>query len=131
MGAVTLGTGLGDVGLDSVPQHTLNGMNGLEGKQELAGGKRQRNRAGGNVFGDFLDTRVRNGIGHNSARYDAVDDAVIPVKSKAGELKTDKINYTEFCRKVVSMVSRLFVVETYLNAAVRAVGCHLDGGANS
>jgi hypothetical protein len=85
----------------------------------------------GDVFGDFLDTRVRNGIGHNSARYDAVDDAVIPVKSKAGELKTDKINYTEFCRKVVSMVSRLFVVETYLNAAVRAVGGHLDGGANS
>ena len=81
----------------------------------------------GDVFGDFLDTRVRNGIGHNSARYDAVDDAVILVKSKGSELKTEKINYTEFCRKVVSTVSRLFVVETYLNAAVRALGGHPEG----
>ena len=81
------------------------------------------------VFGDFLDTRLRNGIGHNSARYDAVDDAVILVKNKGRELKTEKVNYTEFCRKVVSMVSRLFTVETYLNAAVKALGGHLgDGG---
>jgi hypothetical protein len=55
----------------------------------------------GDIFGDFLNTRVRNGIGHNSARYDAVDDAVILINSKGNELKTETINYTEFLTEIV------------------------------
>jgi hypothetical protein len=78
------------------------------------------------IFHDFLDTGIRNGIGHNSARYDAVDDTIVLVRSKDQELKSERIAYTEFCRKVVSMVSRLFVVETYLNSAIAALNGHLE-----
>jgi hypothetical protein len=78
------------------------------------------------VFGDFLETRVRNGIGHNSARYDPVDDVVALVSSKDDQLVEARIPYTEFCRKVVSMASRLFAVETYLIDAIRSVGGQLE-----
>jgi len=78
------------------------------------------------IFYGFLDTKIRNGIGHHSARYDAVDDTVVLVDNKGQELKSDRIPYTEFCRKVVSIVSRLFVVETYVNSAVAALNGHLE-----
>ena len=80
----------------------------------------------GDMFHDFLDTRVRNGIGHNAARYEPVDDTVILVKNKGQDLIKESMPYTEFCRKVVSMVSRLFAIEVYLNSAVAALGGHLE-----
>ena len=82
----------------------------------------------GDIFYDFLDTTVRNGIGHNSARYDPVDDVVLLVKGEDDRLRRESVGYTEFCRKVVSLVSRLFVVEIYLNSAVRALGGYLEVG---
>jgi hypothetical protein len=85
----------------------------------------------GDIFDDFLETRIRNGIGHNSARYDSAGDAVILVKSQGDDMKTDRIPYTEFCRKVVSMASRLFLVETYLNSAVASLGGYLEGGGRN
>jgi hypothetical protein len=71
------------------------------------------------VFVPFLETDLRNGIGHHAARYDAQNDFVICVRPRGEELDYWGVPYTEFCRKVMSLVSRLFVAELYLVAIVR------------
>lgn len=70
----------------------------------------------------FLNTDLRNGIGHHAARYDAERDLVVCVKAKGADLKHSVIPYTEFCRKVLSLVSRLAIVEDYLYHAVKFAG---------
>jgi len=77
----------------------------------------------------FLDTELRNGIGHHAARYDSQSDSVVCVKAGGGKLQSKSIPYTEFCRKVISMVSRLSVVEIYLDSAIIALGGRIEPDA--
>jgi hypothetical protein len=78
------------------------------------------------LFVPFLDTELRNGIGHHAARYDSQSDSVICVKAVGSKLQLKSVPYTEFCRKVISIVSRLSVVETYLDSAITALGGKIE-----
>ena len=55
----------------------------------------------------YLDTALRNGIGHNSARYDAATDQVLLYKQRGANLEETSLSYTEFASKVLDVGSLL------------------------
>ncbi|HEY0469917.1 MAG TPA: hypothetical protein VGC79_37280 [Polyangiaceae bacterium] len=55
----------------------------------------------------YLDTTLRNGIGHNSARYDAATDQVLLYKQRGANLEETSLSYTEFASKVLDVGSLL------------------------
>lgn len=61
----------------------------------------------------LLDTKLRNGIGHAAAHYDAVTDEVVCYKADGATLKEWRISYTGFCQAMVEVVSNLFFAEQY------------------
>jgi predicted RNA-binding Zn-ribbon protein involved in translation (DUF1610 family) len=65
-------------------------------------------------FVPLLDTKLRNGIGHAAAHYDAVTDEVVCVKAEGANLTEWRISYTRFCHAVVEVMSNLFFAEQYL-----------------
>jgi len=73
------------------------------------------------LFSPHLDTTLRNGIGHNAARYDAASDEVVSVKQVGATLLEDRINYTVFCDQVLELCSILFHSEIYFSALVEEV----------
>lgn len=62
------------------------------------------------IFPPYMDTDLRNGIGHNSAHYDASKDQVIwRTKSNPAE----KMHYTVFADRVVQLCSALLHTQEY------------------
>ncbi|MFO0710808.1 MAG: hypothetical protein U0353_13260 [Sandaracinus sp.] len=51
---------------------------------------------GGTVVAAHLDTRVRNGIGHHSAHYDAASDSVVYYSPQGALLQETRESYTRF-----------------------------------
>jgi hypothetical protein len=70
------------------------------------------------LFVPFMSTNLRNGIGHNTARYDSSRDEVVwNTKSK----QKHQLGYAEFCSQVLEAVSTLVhVQEYYFATALRA-----------
>lgn len=61
----------------------------------------------------LLDTKLRNGIGHNAAHYDPVTDEVVCIKAVGPKLTEWRVSYTRFCFASVELVSNLFFAEQY------------------
>lgn len=59
----------------------------------------------------FLDTALRNGIGHNAAHYDPASDEVVLYKQAGEKLNEKRLNYTEFVDKVLTHCSMLLEVD--------------------
>lgn len=54
-----------------------------------------------------LDTRLRNGVGHNSARYEADKDDIVIAKQVGDIIQEERIAYTEFVDRVLDVSSVL------------------------
>ena len=74
------------------------------------------------LFSPYLDATIRNGIGHNSSRYDGRDDAVVCVRQFGARTTESKIHYTEFCHRVLELSSVLFHTEPYFFALLAECG---------
>jgi hypothetical protein len=65
------------------------------------------------LFVPFIDNKLRNGIGHNSAHYDVATDSIrYRVENEKG-IQDLNISYTLFCEKVVTLYRQLHVVSLY------------------
>ena len=67
----------------------------------------------GDLFSDVLDTKLRNGIGHHQAHYDSGTDEVVLYDRKQAATVERRIEYTEFCDKVLRQVAALELGATY------------------
>lgn len=79
------------------------------------------------LFVPYIDHRLRNGIGHNSARYDVVSDAVHYVIENERGATTYTIPYISFCESMFNLYIQLETVSLYLNW-VRLYFNPKDGG---
>jgi hypothetical protein len=70
-------------------------------------------------FAALMDTKLRNGIGHNAAHYDVATDEIVCVKAKGAALQEWRISYTDFCYKMLDLVSATYFSEAFLRAALR------------
>ncbi len=67
------------------------------------------------LFVPYMDHKLRNGIGHNSARYDVVSDQVHYVLENERGRKSYQIPYIRFCYKLFELYPQLEVVALYVN----------------
>ena len=70
----------------------------------------------GDLFSEVLDTRLRNGIGHHQAHYDAGADEVVLYDAKQPVTVERRIQYTDFCDRVLGQVAALELAATYHHA---------------
>ncbi len=62
----------------------------------------------GDLFVPFIDAKLRNGIGHNSAHYDVRSDRVrYRNTSPSRGIEEFDISYVRFCEKVIRLYSQL------------------------
>jgi hypothetical protein len=73
------------------------------------------------LFSPHLDTSLRNGIGHNAAKYDASNDKVTWVKDIDGALTDECMSYTVFCDRILNITSALFQSEIYFYTLLQAM----------
>lgn len=73
------------------------------------------------MFTPFMDTGLRNGIGHNTARYEPANDEVVWVVRRGAKHSQERFGYTAFCNAVLELLSTLVHVQEYFFAVhVRA-----------
>lgn len=77
------------------------------------------------MFVPFMDTLLRNGIGHNSANYDSSKDEVVCIQQSGTSLTEYRMPYTIFCDKVLELASVLFHSEEYFYTLLKNAGCIL------
>lgn len=74
------------------------------------------------LFVPAIDSKLRNGIGHHSAIYEAATDEVIYYSHGEPDLRETRMPYTEFVHKVLHLYSVLELAAHYFHALhVRAV----------
>ena len=65
------------------------------------------------LFVPFIDNKLRNGIGHNSAHYEAGKDLIhYRIENDKG-IQNITISYTKFCDTLVALFRQLHVVSLY------------------
>lgn len=67
----------------------------------------------GDLFVPFIDSHLRNGLGHHSAHYDKDADSVDYVNENPKGITRHKISYTRFCEKIVKLFAQLEAVSTH------------------
>ena len=73
------------------------------------------------MFVPYMDTALRNGIGHNTARYDPASDKVVWTITRGGGHPKKYVGYTNFCLSVLELLSTLVHDQGYFFAThVRA-----------
>jgi hypothetical protein len=70
-------------------------------------------------FAVLMDTKLRNGIGHNAAHYDVAADEIVCVKAKGATLQEWRISYTDFCYKMLELASATYFSEGVLREALK------------
>ena len=74
-----------------------------------------RNMVIGDLFVPYMDNKLRNGIGHHSARYDVNNDAIeYSYKTKKGT-QLEIISYIRFCEKVVRLYVQIELLSIYVH----------------
>jgi hypothetical protein len=66
------------------------------------------------IFVPFIDHKLRNGIGHNSAAYDVKTDTVSYSNRSAKGITNHRLSYIRFCETVVLLYRQLELVYIYL-----------------
>jgi len=62
----------------------------------------------GDIFIPFIDAKLRNGVGHNSAHYDVITDTIrYRNQSPSRGIEDFSISYVRFCEKVVRLYGQL------------------------
>jgi hypothetical protein len=62
----------------------------------------------GDIFIPFIDSKLRNGVGHNSAHYDITTDTIrYRNQSAARGIEDFDISYVRFCHKLVRLYGQL------------------------
>jgi hypothetical protein len=74
------------------------------------------------LFSPHFDTALRNGIGHNAARYDSAEDEVVCIKQMGSKLSEQRLNYTAFCHRTLELASVLYHSERYFFALLEQTG---------
>ena len=77
---------------------------------------------GTQYFAALMDTKLRNGIGHNAAHYDVATDEVVCLRTRGAALEEWRISYTEFCYTMLELVSATFFSEAFLRETLRLTG---------
>jgi hypothetical protein len=67
------------------------------------------------LFVPYMDHRLRNGIGHNSAKYDVVSDEVHYVIENEKGTRAYTIPYISFCERMFNLYIQLETVSLYVN----------------
>ena len=76
-----------------------------------------KNMVIGGIFAPYIDSRLRNGIGHHSASYDVnKDEITFSYETRTGP-KHDTISYIRFCEKVVRLYVQIEIVSIYVHWA--------------
>ena len=70
----------------------------------------------GDLFSDVLDLKLRNGIGHHSAHYEADTDEVVVYDTKQGATVERRIRYTDFCHGVLQLFAAFELAAMYHHA---------------
>jgi hypothetical protein len=65
------------------------------------------------LFVPFIDSHLRNGVGHHSAHYIADKDSIEYVNENPKGMTHHAISYTRFCEKVVRLYGQLEAVSAY------------------
>jgi hypothetical protein len=74
------------------------------------------------LFVPFMDSKLRNGIGHHSAIYEPKTDEVVYYSHGEPTLVEKRMSYTEFAYKVLSIYSALELAALYFHSLhIRAV----------
>jgi hypothetical protein len=79
------------------------------------------------LFVPYMNHRLRNGIGHNSAKYDVVSDQVHYVTENERGITPYNVPYISFCESMFNLYIQLEVVSLYINWA-RLFYYPKDGG---
>jgi hypothetical protein len=75
------------------------------------------------LFVPYIDSRLRNGIGHHTARYDVNSDLIQYSYNTKKGLEYDFISYIRFCEKVVHLYAQIEAISTYIQwVKLRAEG---------
>lgn len=74
------------------------------------------------LFSPVIDTKLRNGIGHNSAHYEPKTDEVICYETKDATTVTRTLPYTEFCDRVLKLFAAFELAERY------RLALHMEAG---
>ena len=70
----------------------------------------------GDIFTPYIDSKLRNGVGHHAARYDVKSDSVEYVtKDSKGLIARHGMSYARFCEKVVILYAQLETTAFYVN----------------
>ena len=67
------------------------------------------------LFVSFMDSKLRNGIGHHSAVYDNKLDQILYYSHGESTLKEKRLSYTEFAYMVLSIYSTLEMAAHYFH----------------
>lgn len=67
----------------------------------------------GDIFVPFIDSKLRNGIGHHAAHYDVKLDSIHYVNENEKGATHFQISYVRFCEKVVRLYGQLEIVSIY------------------
>jgi hypothetical protein len=69
------------------------------------------------VFVPGIDSKLRNGIGHHSARYNVVKDIIEYSNENQNGVQHMQISYIRFCEKIVRIYGQVELASIYLNWA--------------
>ena len=69
------------------------------------------------IFVPYIDSKLRNGVGHHSARYVVKSDTIIYINHGKKRDQEFSIPYISFCEKVVQLYVQLETVFFYWTAA--------------
>lgn len=67
----------------------------------------------GDLFVPYINSRLRNGLGHHSAKYDVNHDVIEYIYKAKDGAHHEILSYIRFCEKVVRMYSQLELVSIY------------------
>lgn len=68
----------------------------------------------GDLFCPYIDSKLRNAIGHHSANFDVGSDSIIYLGTGNNEDESYSIRYVEFCEKIARLYGQLELVWLYL-----------------
>lgn len=69
----------------------------------------------GNIFVPYIDSRLRNGIGHHSAIYNVSKDCIEYQNQSTSGVQHFDIPYIRFCEKIVQLYVQIEIVSLYVN----------------
>ncbi len=95
---------------------TKKGTMSIDDFETMANGSKPdvlKNLPIADLFVPFIDSHLRNGMGHNAARYNVTTDAVEYVNESKTGRNSYSLPYVQFCEKVMRIYGQLEIVAAY------------------